>query len=154
MSKNRKVRWRTQQPIAAIGFALIVCFLSGCRDNISDKNIELVPLAEVRALSSGDPSVVLIDPRSAQEFAKGRLPGARNVRLPDIADEPNAIPPELSGFSTFVVYGNDPGSAVARAMTKRLLRAGAKNAVLFSGGLSEWMAAGYPTEPGKAPAPK
>ena len=151
---KRKVRWTRCQPVGVMGLALIVGFLSGCRDNISDKDIELVPLAEVRTLSSGDSSVVLIDPRSAQEFAQSRLPGARNVRLPDIADEPNAIPPELSGFKTFVVYGNDPGSAVARAMTKRLLRAGAKNALLFSGGLSEWTAAGYPTEPGKAPTPK
>lgn len=140
-----------QTVVFTLGFALAAGVLSGCRDNISDRNIELIPLAEVRELAKSE-DTVLIDPRSPQEFAAGRLPKARNVRLPDVPDETPTLPPELTEFRTFIVYGNDPGSAVARAMTKRLLRAGAKEARLFAGGIAEWTGAGYTLERTPAPA--
>lgn len=120
--------------------------LTGCHDNLSDRDIETIPLAEVRQLMSKGGSVALIDPRSPAEFSKGRLPGAMNVTLPEVRDEKDTLDPRLGAYKHLVVYGSDPGSAVARAMTKRLMRAGGKHVKFFSGGISEWIGNGLTVE--------
>lgn len=112
--------------------------LGGCQDTLSDRDIEVIPLAEVRQLTSKPQQVALIDPRSPGEFSQGRIPGAVNITLPEVEDQKDSLDPRLAGYKALIVYGNDPGSAVARAMTKRLMRAGGKNVKLFSGGLAEW----------------
>jgi rhodanese-related sulfurtransferase len=145
-------------------FALVCCLcgmvaglgtLGGCTDTLSDRDIEVIPLAEVRQLTSKPQSIALIDPRSSSEFSKGRLPGAVNITLPQVDDQKDSLDPRLAGYKSLIVYGNDPGSAVARAMTKRLMRAGAKNVKLFSGGLAEWSGNGLKIEsdPPVSPAP-
>lgn len=140
------------------GVCFGVCVLSGlvagsgCQDSISDRDIETVPLAEVRQLQTKGGTIALVDPRSPGEFANGRIPGAMNLTLPDVPDVKDSLDPRLANYKTIVVYGNDPGSGVARAMTKRLMRAGAKNVRLFSGGIAEWSGNGMTIE--KDPAVK
>ena len=90
----------------------------------------------------------IIDPRSPSEYAQTHIAGAENLLLQNVSDTQHSLDPRLAAFKLLVVYGNDPGSAVARAMTKRLLRAGAKDVKLFLGGMVEWSKAGYPVEKG------
>lgn len=127
---------------------LFVSSMIGCGDNVSDKSIEFVPMAEVRnKLNSGKPeAMVLVDPRGTAEYASGRLPGAMSLQLSEVAEEKDSLDPRLARYKQIVVYGNDPGSAVARAMTKRLIRSGAKNVRFYSGGVAEWTGAGLELE--------
>jgi 3-mercaptopyruvate sulfurtransferase SseA len=137
----------------AVLLALSV-FTGGCTDTLSDKDIETAPLAEVRRLhGEKDQSTRFIDPRPVADFAKGRIPGAVNLALPRVSDTPDSLSPELARYNTLVVYGDNPGAAVARAMTKRLMRAGAKNVLLFAGGLAEWSASGLSVESDQAVTP-
>lgn len=117
--------------------------LSGCNDTISDRDVTMVTLAEVRRLAGSD-KVVIVDPRSPAEFAQGHLPGARNIQLAQVTEKREELDPALAAAGTIIVYGDDPGSGVAKGMTKRLLRAGQKNARFFPGGVSEWQRSGLP----------
>ncbi len=69
------------------------------------------------------------------------MPGAVNLRLPDVReDDPKA--PELKQYSRLIVYGDNPGTAVARAMFKRLHAVGYGGVKFYAGGLEEWTRSG------------
>jgi rhodanese-related sulfurtransferase len=119
----------------------------GCQQSTTDKSIRVVSVSEVRRLmAEGEKSpqrVVLVDPRAVEDFEAGHIPGARNVRLSEVPSAQSPRKP-LSGFETIVVYGENPGSASARAMTKRLLGNGYESVKFLAGGLEEWEAQGGP----------
>lgn len=130
----------------------------GCETRTSDKDIAkesvLVSLADVRQLmltrEEEPEAVLLIDPRSPRAFAEGHLPGARNLRLPEVPEQSTPAP-DLQRYRRLVVYGENPGSAVAKAMFKRLLAVGYGGVRFFPGGLHEWTATGYAVETSEPP---
>ncbi len=127
------------------------CSASGVRDT----DIKYAKLDQVRAVVNPmtererSQNVLLVDPRTRDEYEAGHLPKARNLRtthaLPD-----RDVDPVFNGYNTILVYGTNPGDAVARAMVKRLI-AGKKTAVLFAGGIEEWTKHGGPLETGPDP---
>ena len=119
--------------------------LGGCR-SVSDRSIEVVGLSEVQRTVQRDnsKSTLLVDARPATDFEAGHIPGAVNMRPPDI--DPEDPDPALSKYKTIIVYGEDPGLASAKAMTKLFLRAKRKGARMFSGGMQAWRGAGLPVE--------
>jgi len=135
-----------------------VGILSGCETRTSDKDIAkgsvLVSLADVRQLlndrEAEEHAVLLIDPRAPKYFSEGHLPGARNLRLPDVREE-QPRDPSLERFDRLVVYGENPGSSVARAMFKRLLAVGYSGVRFYPGGLDEWRRSGYTAETSEPP---
>ena len=138
-----------------LGFGLIIGIGlggagGGCTEKTSDATIKDMPLAELRQHlkdqeSSKDKDVVVVlDARSGKEFAAGHIPDARNLTLDAIPDRKDELDPRLTRYGYRVVYGNDPGSAVAMAVTKRMLGAGYSDVYLFRGGLEEWKRAGLP----------
>jgi rhodanese-related sulfurtransferase len=136
---------------AAVGFAVASSLLAlGCESGVSDKDIKRISIAEVRDLvdrSKSNPDLlVLVDPRPPAEFAAGRLPSARRVPLPPMEDKQMGLDPALARFPNIIVYGNDPASPIAAAMTKRLMVLGYKGVRLFSGGIKEWTDRGLPIE--------
>lgn len=136
------------------GFALtVVCaMLTGCSDTVSDRDIEMADLAEVRSSVSKPDAIRLLDPRTAGEFAAGHIPTALNIPLTEISDRKDDIDRRLARYKGVIVYGEDPSSGVARATAKRLMRSGHKNIRMFGGGLAEWRTAGLKLE-GTAAAP-
>lgn len=137
--------------LAGLFLTLLCISAGGCSDNVSDRDIEMVDLAEVRAAVAKPDTIRLLDPRSPGQFAMGRIPTSINVPLADISDRKDNIDPRLARFKGLIVYGDDPGSGVARATTKRLMRTGYKGVKMFAGGLSEWRSAGLKLE-GAPPA--
>jgi rhodanese-related sulfurtransferase len=136
MSKKTKVT------LISAAVAALALF-GGCQDNVSDRDISRVALAEVQRLSKDGPSkVLLLDPRPAESFAQGHLPGAVNLPLDQIGSEKGLLPPTVANPKYVIVYGANPGDGYAIAATKRLLRAGQNGARLFPGGVSEWRGAG------------
>lgn len=142
--------------LAVVG--VIVGVLSGCNNNVSDRDIRTIPLADAARLHAravGQPQAALfIDPRPETAFAEGRIPGARHMTL-DRVDPNRGKDPALDRYEALVVYGDNPGSAVARAMTKRLLAVGfkSKKVKFMEGGLEGWRAAGLGVERGAPTAP-
>jgi len=135
---------------------ILVCsvvFLGGCVGprKVSDKDIETIDLATVSALldkQAAEPEkrrILLIDARSEQSFQQAHLPGARNLLLsqvnPDLGRDP-----AIASYDTIAVYGDNPASAPARAMVKRLMRMRYKGVRFFDMGLDGWSRAGLPVE--------
>lgn len=130
----------------------------GCEKGTSEKDINqsvIYTLADVResiGRRDGDEPehVLFLDPRAPKYYAAGHLPGAINLRLPDVRED-DPRDPELERFDRLVVYGANPGSAVARAMFKRLLAVGYSGIKWYSGGLDEWLVSGGEIESSELP---
>ncbi len=93
----------------------------------------------VAALMRGG-AIQLIDVRQPEEFAAGRIAGARLIELAELSSKAQTIDPDRP-----VVFYCRSGSRSAMA-TEAFIRAGfeAHNMV---GGLLDWVAAGLPVEP-------
>ncbi|MDX2130998.1 MAG: rhodanese-like domain-containing protein [Planctomycetota bacterium] len=156
---NRSVR-SSAFALSRMGMAvfagLSVWSAIGC-EGVSDRDIRPLTIAEARRIyddasrpgNSG--ALAIIDPRSPREFNAGHIPGARNLRLSDFpSDAP--FDERLASHDVILVYGNNPASAPAKAMTKRLIAGGYEGVRLMPGGLEEWERAGGPVERPQAPA--
>jgi rhodanese-related sulfurtransferase len=135
--------------LSCMALCAVAALSTGCADHVSDKDIEAVTinLPQTRSFLQDKPGVALaIDTRTPADFSAAHIPGARNLDLSAVSAIPESIDPDLAAFNTLVVYGADPGSNSARAMTKRLIRAGHKDVKYFPGGMAEWLAAGMRTE--------
>jgi len=95
-----------------------------------------------RLIISGDPSIQLIDVRSAEEFAKFRLPGAINIPLSHILDKDEVGDLEWEGYlnqdiKTNIFYSN--GSIYANQVWMLTKRLNFPNNYLMKGGLNRWV---------------
>ncbi|MDQ7014073.1 MAG: rhodanese-like domain-containing protein [Planctomycetota bacterium] len=144
--------------LALAGATLALSGLGGCEKGTSGKDINesvIYTLADVREAigrrADEEPEhALLIDPRAPKYYAVGHLPGAVNLRLPDVReDDPRDH--GLQKFDRLIVYGENPGSAVARAMFKRLLATGYGGVKFYAGGLDEWMLSGGEIEASELP---
>ena len=98
--------------------------------------------SDVHAALQADDSVVIVDVRSDQAWAQGRVAGARHMPYSEIASR---APAEIPAGSEVVVYCWSPGC-----------NAGAKGALEFAklgypvremiGGFEYWVREGYPVE--------
>lgn len=152
------------QRSSVIVLALFACgFLGGCKTNWDDSDIEMLSLPKLREeiqLNQPD-KLALLDSRPPQEFAVAHIAGAKCIDMADIDTRGKKdLDPRLSKYKVLVVYGNDPGSATARGLSKRLMAAGYSGVYMFEGGLAAWRNAGLPVEgtgkpaeaPGQVPA--
>lgn len=125
--------------------ASVLSVLPSCGKSTTDKDILVISATAVSAmrdrLRESPLAVELIDPRPLARFEEGHIPGARNLNLPAVP--PDAKPDKpLRDFEVLVVYGDDPASPSAKAMTKRLLSVGYPDVRFMAGGLEEWRAKG------------
>jgi 3-mercaptopyruvate sulfurtransferase SseA len=134
--------------------------LGGCKSSTTEGDVDrhLVQLPEVARLveqAAGKSLNVLLlaDARSPQDFAAGHIPGARNLQLRDVQVDAGRDP-EIEKYKNVVVYGGDPADPPARALEKRLLAIGYKDARLFAGGMKEWRQSGHPVQTSPAPGPR
>lgn len=146
----RPARWRL-----ALAGAWLIAAAGGCERTTKDTDIKLIRVAEVKSLvdkqarGEGD-LVLLIDPRPKKYYDTVHIPGARNLTLPQV--EPKAkVDPVIDKYRTLIVYGDDPASAEARGMTKRLMAVGYSGVRFFAGGLWEWNLRGYAVEGNQGP---
>ena len=141
---------RNCSPVVSVAIAGLALSLGlvGCDKSITDRDIVDIPVSEVVRLSNEaktkPEAVLLMDPRRAQEFQAGHLPGAKNVQIDEFSTQLSRQGriPAYEKYDVLVVYGNDPASAVGRAMTKRLLANEYKDVYWFKGGIEEWVANG------------
>jgi rhodanese-related sulfurtransferase len=162
-----RVRHSTHPIWFRLGVILLAAWigggLTGCsRREVSDRRIDVISLSEALAFHERtrgpDAEVLFIDARRSVIFDEGHIRGAVNLRPNDV-DLRAGPDPRLESKQALVVYGEDPSSAVARAMSKRLIEAG-YNTILrrrvkfYAGGFKEWVSSGLPvdrTEPTPEP---
>jgi rhodanese-related sulfurtransferase len=124
--------------------------LGACERTTRDTDIKFISVTEAKTLFNrvqrGETAAaIFLDPRPAAEFAAGHIPGARNLTLANV--KPTAkVDPRLQQFSNLVVYANNPASATARGLTKRLIAVGYGDVRCFAEGLEKWKERGYPVE--------
>lgn len=124
--------------------AVLTALLAGCGSEITDADIQDISITKVKSLLDDPKSgLVLIDARAPQDFATGHIPGARNMPLSSFTGRPGDLDPSIAKGKAIVVYGENPGSPVARGTTKRLLASGYESVFFFGGGISEWKRGGY-----------
>lgn len=104
--------------------------------------MENISIDELRSrISKLGKDEVILDVRSASEFAEGHIKGARNCpheSVDDLADE-------LEECKTIYVHCKMGGRAKIAAQT--LCEAGLENVVCVSdGGMQRWMDKGWPVE--------
>lgn len=108
--------------------------------------IPLVYLPELRQLAAAGEEL-LLDARSADEYAEGRIPGAANLPADSapaaIAAFALAHPPE----APLVAYCRDIGCDDALVLCQVLLDNGWTRVRLYPGGFAEWTAYGGAVEP-------
>ncbi len=130
--------------------ASMVVFLPGCgAPRTDDTDITMIDLTTLRSAMEEDRKspkhLVIIDPRPGAKFAEGHIPGSINLRLPDV-DRVEGRNPAIAGHHMIVVYGQDPASAVAKGMTKKLIELRYKRVKMYGGGITDWEAAGLSLE--------
>ncbi len=131
--------------LVSVWVTAVLALSFGCESSPTDREIKAIDLSRVRKLvaaqeaSPDSRTLLLIDARLSDDYARGHLPGARNV---------SAIPPDrrldpvYKRHGTVVVYGENPGSPLARGLVKRLLELGIGHARFLPDGYDAWAAAG------------
>lgn len=153
-NEMRTVRGFSPLKWVLITVLLPACVLGGCQRQVSDKRIEVIGLEEAVEYferSKGEDSEALFfDARRDSIYAEGTIEGAVQLR-PDDVDLRAGPDPRYEARDALIVFGQNPGSAVARAMSKRLIEAGYNSMLksrvkFYPGGYDEWLATGLPTE--------
>lgn len=140
--------------LAAWSFAALATaaglIVPACEKKVSDNNIRLVSVPKLAEWLNEDPERYLVlDARRPPDFQAGHLPGATRIDLSQV--DPASPEPSWERYRGFVVYGENAGSARAKALTKRLLQSAYSGVVLLDGGYEAWLRAGQPVvEPAAA----
>lgn len=140
-----------RQRFSAPGAALLACLaaavllpsLPGCGSTISDRVVTRIELTQATR-RFGARQALFIDARPGEDYQQGHIRGAINLRLGDLSFTQRDS--RLSGRSPLIVYGQDPGSATAVALAKRLLELEYEGVEYFEPGYAAWRSAGLPTE--------
>lgn len=127
-----------------VSVAVLAALMAACGSEITDADIQDISITRVKSLVDDPKSgLVLIDARAPQDFAAGHIPGARTMPLSSFTGRAGDLDPSIANAKAIVVYGENPGSPVARGTTKRLLASGYEGVFFFGGGISEWRRGGY-----------
>ena len=132
-----------------IAVLLPATLMGGCKGQkkVTEDDIKRVSTTELQSLvarSSGDSGLlILLDARSEGDFRAAHLPGARSLR-PAQVDPELGKDPKISRYKHVIAYGEHPNSAVAKALTKRLMSTRYKGVRLYDGGVAAWKNAGLP----------
>jgi rhodanese-related sulfurtransferase len=99
-----------------------------------------------------DIPAIILDVRSAEEAAGGRIKGAVSMPAASVKSQVKTFPPAKQQAPVIVYDGR--GGADAAAAARELIKSGQQNVQVVSGGLLGWQAKGYATEQGTPAATK
>ena len=120
-------------------FVVLVMLVKAELDNMVNKGLLLSPANAIRLLNNNDDAIVL-DIRTAGEFNKGHLKGAKNMPLSDFAKSVDSVSTDKQ--TPVLVYCNS-GNTATRAI-KLLKNAGFEKVNNLEGGILAWKEANMP----------
>ncbi len=111
-----------------------------------EEPVEFISSEQVKRLIDIGENVAFIDLRSAEEFNKGHLPGARSIPIDTLGHRWKEIP----SAGRVVFYCTCPPGQRDETYAFSLLRQEKyRNVAVLEAGYADWVKRGYPTEAAK-----
>lgn len=110
--------------------------LTGCQPNVSERDLRPAETIDIIETAS-EPGTILVDARIPSAYRAGHIPGAISLNIADVNLE-SRNRPDLLAADTIIVYGQNPGDALATGLALRLLEAGYDATRLYRGGIDAW----------------
>jgi rhodanese-related sulfurtransferase len=136
---------------------LMGCMLlcAGCSKQYSDADLvflnvhqaDVVVTTPESSLFSTAKDNTFLDPRTAERYAIGHIPGAINVPYSRVAETWES----LQEYGVIVVYGKTYNDPLAEAMSKTLMEYGLHDIKTLKGGLEAWLNDGQDLAKGRKP---
>lgn len=129
---------------------------SGCKPDISDKDIVKLSVAQARDYVVNPPTNsifetpvpgIWIDPRREPDYVLGHIPGAVNIPFAQVSEQWSY----LEGYGPKIVYGDTFNDPLADAMSKTLMEFGLSDIYTLRGGVEAWTEANLKLEKGASP---
>lgn len=118
---------------------VMVMLIKAELDHLANKGSFLSPANAIRLMNNDD-EVLIIDIRTAADYKKGHIKGAKNMPLSDFAKSVDGISGEKD--RPVLIYCNS-GNTVTRAI-KLLKNAGFEKVNNLAGGIAAWKEANMP----------
>ena len=129
---DRLFDYSINHPLLAGGLVVMTLVVAGYEmRQRGAASAAVAPSEAIRLMNSG---ATLVDLRSPNQFKDGHIAGARNLPGDQLVADPKAI--AKLADKTVVLYCDD--GATTGAALRTLARAGIKNVLSLSGGLSAW----------------
>lgn len=114
-------------------------------------DFQFIDAASADAVRTSLPHVVVLDTRSAEEFAASHVPGAHRINYTNLQSQLNpAMISELRAADAVVVYGDGDETDVEQLLAQELHRRGVARPYVVMGGFMAWQGGGLPVK-GVAP---
>jgi rhodanese-related sulfurtransferase len=126
-------------PVAAVALVLFLLSLAFAEPEAPRDAPSIAP-SELSARRTAGTAPVIIDVRTAEEYATGHIPGALNIPFDQVAERISEVGAP-HGVALYCMVGPR-----ARKGEAALLTAGYKTVFHLEGGLAAWQAAGLPTD--------
>lgn len=123
----------------AIACAVLLGALA-CAESEVPTEAATITASELAVRRDSGTAPVVIDVRTAEEYAGGHIPGAVNIPFDQIADRISEVQAP-DGVALYCMVGPR-----ARKGEAALLASGYTAVLHIEGGLAAWQAAGYPVE--------
>ncbi len=120
-------------------FVVMVMLIKAELDNQANRGSFLSPSMAIRLMNKHSDTLVL-DVRTAADYKKGHIKGAKNVPLSDLATRVESLSEDKN--RPILVYCNS-GTSVTRGI-KLLKKAGFENVSNLAGGIAAWKEANMP----------
>ncbi|ADR20609.1 hypothetical protein MATR_17660 [Marivirga tractuosa] len=117
-------------------FLITACSQGNAQENMTVNDLHAIPFND-------DESKVVLDVRTAQEYAEGKIPGSENLDVLKTDLFTTSIK-KLDKDKTYYVICRS-GSRSLKAATQ-MKEAGFKNVINITGGMQAWGAANFPVE--------
>ena len=152
--RSAVLRLQSVSPLAPYGLVAlgVACLTTLCmlffrpviaKAGHDDEYIDSIPAERVKKMLEGGEKILFVDLRSAGDFQKSRLPGARSIPVADLQKRYQEIP--KSG--RVILYCACPPGGVDEAYSYLALRGkGYRNVSVLQDGFSGWAQRKFPTE--------
>jgi rhodanese-related sulfurtransferase len=96
-------------------------------------------------------AATFLDARDEEEYRGGHIPGALPLSFEAIEEDPARLAELEPGGRPIIVYCGGGSCEVSIRVADALVAAGQRKVLVYTGGLPEWEAAGYPVARGSEP---
>lgn len=127
--------------LLVFSLALTLLAPAGCTTKISDRAVSRITTTTAN-VRHAQKNALFIDARPRAAYERGHIAGAVNIRLGEISQVTRDR--RLVGRAPLIVYGENPGSATAIALAKRLLELEYEGVEYYEPGFAGWRSAGLP----------